>query len=58
MVMILGYAIIAVPTGIISVEMQKAESKLQSLNTHVCANCYHDKHEDDAEFCKRCGTKL
>jgi voltage-gated potassium channel len=58
MVMILGYAIIAVPTGIITVEMQKAEQKKQALNTQVCSNCYHDNHEDDALFCKRCGAKL
>ncbi|MCD6179866.1 MAG: ion transporter [Bacteroidales bacterium] len=57
-VMILGYAIIAVPTGIITVEMQKAETKSQRLNTQVCDNCYFDKHDDDAKYCKRCGTKL
>ncbi|RLD39638.1 MAG: ion transporter [Bacteroidetes bacterium] len=57
-VMILGYAIIAVPTGIITVEMQKAETKSQQLNTQVCDNCYFDKHDDDAKYCKRCGTKL
>jgi voltage-gated potassium channel len=57
-VMILGYAIIAVPTGIITVEMQKAEQKHHPLNTQVCSNCYLDEHDDDALFCKRCGTKL
>lgn len=57
-VMILGYAIIAVPTGIITVEMQRAESKKLPLNTQVCSNCYHDLHDDDARFCKRCGSEL
>lgn len=57
-VMILGYAIIAVPTGIITVEMQKAERKKQPLNTQVCSNCYHNQHDDDAKFCKRCGHLL
>lgn len=57
-VMILGYAIIAVPTGIITVEMQKMESKKLQLNTQVCSNCYYDAHDDDAEFCKHCGSKL
>lgn len=57
-VMILGYAIIAVPTGIISVEMQKAEVKRQRLSTQVCSNCYHDKHDDDAKFCLRCGSEI
>lgn len=59
MVMILGYAIIAVPTGIISVEMQKVEAERRNhLNTQVCTNCYLDKHEDDAKYCKRCGTSI
>jgi len=57
-VMILGYAIIAVPTGILSVEMQKAEKRKQNLNTQVCSNCYHNQHDDDAVYCKHCGTKL
>lgn len=57
-VMILGYAIIAVPTGIITVEMQKMESKKLHLNTQVCSNCYFDAHDDDAKFCKHCGSKL
>ncbi len=57
-VMILGYAIIAVPTGIITVEMQRAESKKLPLNTQVCSNCYCDSHDDDAKFCKRCGSEL
>jgi len=58
LVMILGYAIIAVPTGIITVEMQKAEAKRQQLNTQVCSNCYLDNHDDDAKFCRRCGSEL
>ncbi len=58
LVMILGYAIIAVPTGIFTVEMQKAEVKRQQLNTQVCSNCYLDNHDDDAKFCRRCGSEL
>ena len=52
--MILGYAIIAVPTGIITVEMVKK----RNLTTQVCPNCIREGHEKDAEFCKYCGTKL
>lgn len=58
LVMILGYAIIAVPTGIITVEMQKAEANKQQLNTQVCSTCYLDNHDDDAKFCRRCGSQL
>ena len=52
-IMILGYAIIAVPTGLISVELSKV-----SLNTQVCPSCAFENHEDDAIFCKKCGAEL
>ncbi|QGY43885.1 ion transporter [Maribellus comscasis] len=54
-VMILGYAIIAVPTGIVTAEMMKSTSE---SNTQVCPSCLHDKHDDDAVFCKKCGARL
>lgn len=53
-IMIIGYAIIAVPTGIISVEMSKASD----TNTQVCENCHSKFHDDDAKFCKNCGEEL
>ena len=52
-IMILGYAIIAVPTGLISVELSKV-----SLNTQSCSSCFFDSHDDDALFCKKCGAEL
>jgi len=55
-VMILGYAIIAVPTGIVTAEMVNS-SKIKE-NTQVCPNCLHGSHEDDAIHCKKCGAKL
>jgi voltage-gated potassium channel len=51
--MILGYAIIAVPTGIISVELIKAEN-----STQVCPECMKEGHDDGAVYCKFCGSKL
>lgn len=58
-IMIMGYAIIAVPTGIVSSEMIKSENRKQvQLNTQVCENCHCDQHEDSARFCKICGTAL
>jgi len=57
-VMILGYAIIAVPTGIITMELSKADAKKAHTNTQVCKKCYLDKHEDDAHYCKHCGSAL
>ncbi|HKJ40579.1 MAG TPA: ion transporter [Sunxiuqinia sp.] len=55
LVMIAGYAIIAVPTGIVTAELIKSPTK---TNTQVCPNCLHDNHDNDAEYCKKCGTKL
>lgn len=54
-IMILGYAIIAIPTGIVSSEMMT--SKINT-NTQVCPNCMKDTHQDGAEFCYHCGDKL
>jgi len=54
-VMILGYAVIAVPTGIVSAELV---NKTYSTNTQACRNCGLDGHDDDAEHCKYCGEIL
>ncbi len=54
-IMILGYAIIAVPTGIVTAEMSKA---YKSTNTQACPNCGAEGHDDDAVYCKFCGEKL
>lgn len=54
-VMIMGYAIIAVPTGIVTAEMIKSTV---NTNTQVCPKCLFDKHDDDAKYCKMCGNQL
>lgn len=56
-IMILGYGIIAVPTGLVTAELMRGEKKV-NLNTQVCPNCSADKHRDDAKFCYRCGHSL
>lgn len=56
-IMITGYGIIAVPTGIVSAEFSKATEKSLN-NTQVCPNCNEDRHLDKAEFCHNCGYKL
>tara|TARA_Y100001960_G_C14623187_1_gene801772 strand:- start:172 stop:966 length:795 start_codon:yes stop_codon:yes gene_type:complete len=53
--MILGYATIAVPTGIISAEYSNISKKISS---QVCPGCSNEQHDYDAEFCNKCGTKL
>jgi voltage-gated potassium channel len=58
-IMIMGYAIIAVPTGIVSSEMIKFDQKKKvNLNTLVCENCGCATHDDTAEYCKKCGHHL
>jgi voltage-gated potassium channel len=54
-VMILGYSIIAVPTGIVTASLL---GKKENYNTQVCRHCLLEKHDDDARFCKRCGASL
>jgi len=54
--MILGYVIIAVPTGIVSVEL--ASNKNKKITTQVCPKCLAEGHDHDAKYCKICGEQL
>lgn len=56
LIMILGYGIIAVPTGLVTAELMR--DKKVNLNTQVCPNCGADKHRDDARFCYNCGYRI
>lgn len=56
--MILGYGVIAVPTGIVTMELQKAARTPSSAGGLTCTGCGRDRHEDDARHCARCGAKL
>ncbi len=55
-IMIFGYAIIAVPTGIVTVELTQAVSR--NATTQSCPECSAEGHDNDAKFCKYCGAKL
>lgn len=55
-IMITGYAIIAVPTGIISVEMSKVKRQIEEQQE--CDTCHSTEHDDDAKYCKVCGKRL
>ncbi len=57
-IMILGYGIIAVPTGIVSAEYSRHSHDDVQLNTQVCRNCNEIEHNDDAIFCHNCGVKF
>lgn len=54
-IMILGYGIIAIPTGIVSSEITKNNTP---LNTQACPNCLKENHTENAEFCYNCGSSL
>jgi len=56
LVMIMGFAIIAVPTGIMTVEMSQAFR--QKISTKACPQCSAEGHDQDAKYCKYCGAKL
>ena len=56
-IMILGYGIIAVPTGIVSAEMFDLKAK-EKLTTQRCPNCLKEGHDKDATHCKYCGAQL
>ena len=53
-IMIMGYSLIIVPTGIISTEMMK----LGDISTQACKNCSKEGHDFNAKFCKHCGFEL
>ncbi len=60
-VMILGYGIIAVPTGIVTTEFSKQSGNKEDavhLNTQACPSCSLEGHRDDASHCFNCGSKL
>jgi len=55
-VMIMGYGIIAVPTGIVTMEL--AEAGRRQRNTRTCPDCSAEGHDSMASFCWRCGHDL
>ena len=58
LIMILGYGIIAIPTGIVTSEMSRKERKNIPKNTQSCSSCTESYHADDAQFCHKCGFPL
>ncbi len=55
-IMILGYAIIAVPTGIVTTELRLTGQK--KVTTQACPECMADGHDKDAVYCKYCSARL
>ena len=56
LVMVLGFSIIAVPTGILASEMTRSASG--EVTTKNCLQCSTGGHDPDATFCRVCGAKL
>lgn len=54
LVMILGYGIIAIPTGIVTAEL----THNQNISTQVCPECSAEGHDMNAKYCKFCGADL
>ena len=57
LVMIIGYAIIAIPTGIVTVELSRA-GRGSAVDVRACPSCGRDGHDSDARCCKHCGAGL
>ncbi|WP_047415459.1 ion transporter [Cellulophaga sp. Hel_I_12] len=67
-IMLVGYGVIAVPTGIVTVEFGKhlkgnsavgaKEGTYVHVNTQACTTCAKEGHRDDASHCYNCGSKL
>lgn len=55
-IMIIGYSIIAVPTGLVTSELARDNRK--PTNTRVCSSCLEEGHEQESCFCKHCGNQL
>jgi voltage-gated potassium channel len=56
-VMIMGYGIIAVPTGIVTAELTNAGAR-KRVSNQACPNCSAEGHDPDAVHCKYCGAHL
>jgi voltage-gated potassium channel len=57
LIMILGYGIIAVPTGIVTTELGRSSRPVR-VSTQVCPSCLSEGHDPDAVFCKYCGERM
>jgi len=57
-IMIMGYGVIAVPTGIVGMELSQVKKITSTTKMKACTNCALETHDKDAKFCKRCGFGL
>jgi len=57
-IMILGYSMIIVPTGIVTAELTHTGGPAKPVTTQVCPGCMAEGHDPDATHCKYCGERL
>jgi voltage-gated potassium channel len=57
-VMILGYSIIAVPTGIVTAEIVEGAAAARKITTRSCSGCLSEGHDRNATYCKDCAAPL
>jgi voltage-gated potassium channel len=58
MMMMLGWGVLAVPTGIVTTEMALQRGRLPTPTTRTCQNCLTEGHSPTAKFCMHCGHAL
>lgn len=58
LLMITGYGVIAIPTGIVSVELADAKRRAPTVSTQACPSCGAQGHDPEARFCDQCGAAL
>jgi len=57
-VMVLGYGIIAVPTGIVTAEIVESVTQNRDITTRTCPSCMSEGHLYSSRFCRDCGARL
>jgi voltage-gated potassium channel len=57
-VMIMGYGVIAVPTGIVTAEISGRVMNLKEVFIQICPNCEQSEHHTGAKYCHRCSEPL
>jgi voltage-gated potassium channel len=57
-VMLMGYGIIAIPTGIVTAEIVESAAAARKVTTRCCPRCMAEGHDSDARYCKACGAEL
>jgi voltage-gated potassium channel len=58
MMMMMGWGVLAVPTGIVTTEMAMQRSRSAPPTTRTCQNCLTEGHSPNAKFCMHCGHCL